>query len=59
MECSNQIGLENEAATDRMKWRNSVHELSRKVRRIQPPPLTNTKHLISESFSLGGKTKCS
>ena len=42
-EHTDQIGLKKEDAIDRAKWRDGVHELSRRIRRIWPPALTQKK----------------
>ena len=38
-----QIGLKKENVINRTKWRDSVYELSRNIRQIRPPALTETK----------------
>ena len=38
-----QIGLKKEDAIDRTKWRDSIYKLSRNMRGIRPPALTQTK----------------
>ena len=39
----NEIELKKEDAIDRTRWRNGVHKLSRNMRGIKPPALTETK----------------
>ena len=39
----NQIGLKREDAINRVRWRNDVYGLSRSMRGIRPPALTQTQ----------------
>ena len=61
-EHTDQIGLKKEDAIDRAKWRDGVYELSRRIRRIWPPALTQKKTgfkkvdlSLSLSFSTGAE----